>query len=307
LARYVQIPGMATWNRNVSMRALRAFCAAAERESFRLAADELYLTASAVSHQIKQLEEALGVTLFNRQPRSMRLTDAGRALLHDLGPVLEDLDTVIDRNGRRAGREPLKLSVQPLFASELLVPRLSAFLRANPDISISVETTDTESGSFGRNADVMIRLFASPPAASNHDRLFDIRLIAVGSPDFYDGVKVVAGRITSDFPLIVHDARPKAWKQWQGSSGIRVPRDATTIRLDSMLAVQQAAEQGLGAALMPVQLCGAAFASGKLAALFEHELQVEEAYYLISVSGDTESSSISTFRDWVLREFAHER
>jgi LysR family glycine cleavage system transcriptional activator len=298
---------MATWNRNVSMRALRAFCAAAEHESFRLAANELYLTASAVSHQIKQLEEALGITLFSRQPRSMCLTEAGRALLHDLGPILDDLDAVIERNSRRAGRAPMRLSVQPLFASELLVPRLSDFLRANPDISISVETTDSEIGSFDRSVDVTIRLFASPPDTVHHDRLFDIRLIAVGSNEFYDSVKLVAGRITSDFPLIVHDARPKAWKQWQASSGIRVPRDAATIRLDSMLAVQQAAEQGLGAALMPVQLCGEKFASGRLAALFEHELQVDEAYYLICDSDETDTSSIGTFRNWVLQEFGRER
>ena len=205
---------MATWNRNVSMRALRAFCAAAELESFRLAADEMYLTASAVSHQIKQLEEALGITLFARHPRALRLTEAGRALLHDLGPILDDLDIVIERNTRRAGRAPLKLSVQPLFASQLLVPQLSNFLRANADISISVETTDSETGSFDRNADVAIRLFATPPNHANCDRLFDIRLIAVGSPDFYDSIKVVSGRISSPFPLIVHEARPKAWKQW---------------------------------------------------------------------------------------------
>ena len=298
---------MATWNRNVSMRAMRAFCAAAEHESFRLAAEELHLTASAVSHQIKQLEEVLGVTLFMRQPRALRLTDAGRALLHDLSPILDDLDVVIERNSRRIGRAPLKLSVQPLFASELLVPRLADFLRANADISISVETGDADTGSFGRDVNVAIRLFASPPNHSNSDRLFDIRLIAVGSPEFYDSIRVVSGRIASEFPLIVHDARPRAWKQWQASSGIRVPRNAPTIQLDSMLSVQQAAEQGLGAALMPVQLCGERFASGKLAALFEHELQVDEAYYLISNGADAESSTVSTFREWVLREFALER
>jgi DNA-binding transcriptional LysR family regulator len=86
-----------------------------------------------------------------------------------------------------------------------------------------------------------------------------------------------------------------------------VPRDAATIRLDSMLAVQQAAEQGLGAALMPVQLCGEKFASGRLAALFEHELQVDEAYYLICDSDETDTSSIGTFRNWVLQEFGRER
>ena len=95
---------MAVWNRNVSMRALRAFYAAAQRGSFRAAAEDLFLTSSAVSHQIKQLERTLGTRLFLRQPRSLKLTDAGRALFDDLEPILEELDIVIERHGKQAGR-----------------------------------------------------------------------------------------------------------------------------------------------------------------------------------------------------------
>ena len=286
------------------MRALRAFCAAAEHASFRLAAEHLYLTASAVSHQIKQLEDTLGERLFIRQPRSLKLSDAGQALVSDLRPILEDLDDIVERHSQHAGRQELRLSVQPFFASELLVPRLSAFLDANACMSITVDTTDDESERYDRSADVSIRLFSSPPAKLISDRLFALRLLPVGAPAFYDRIKVVAGRITSDFPLIVHDARPKAWQQWQKSAGISLPRNAKTIRLNSMTSVARAAEQGLGAALMPAQLCNSWIESGALTPLFEHELESREAYYLTHDGNNSNADRIDTFRTWVLQEFA---
>lgn len=286
------------------MRALRAFCFAAEHQSFRLAADDMYLTASAVSHQIKQLEEALGIRLFARHPRSLDLTDAGRAFADDIKPVIEELDLVIDRHSSQSGPVELRLSVQPFFASELFVPRLSAFLDAYPSISITVDTTEDETRRHDPLYDAAIRLYSSPPADKTSDRLFALRLVPVGSPSFYDSIKVVAGRITSRFPLIVHESRPKAWQKWQKSSGIGLPRDAPTIRLNSMISVARAAEEGLGAALMPTQLCAAWIESGTLTPLFDHELESREAYYLTYLRNDSDTRHIDTFRTWVLQEFA---
>lgn len=286
------------------MRALRAFCAAAEHNSFRLAANDLYLTASAVSHQIKQLEDTLGRRLFIRQPRSLQLSEAGQALANDLRPILNDLDVAVDYHSGQAGRSELRLSVQPFFASELLVPRLSAFLDANPQMSITVDTTNDETKRYDRSADVSIRLFSSPPANLISDRLFGLRLLPVGAPAFYDSIRVVAGRITSDFPLIVHDLRPKAWQQWQRSAGISLPRHVKTIRVNSMTSVARAAEQGLGAALMPAQLCNPWIESGALTPLFEHELDSRESYYLTYDGNNSNADRIDTFRTWVLQEFA---
>ena len=297
---------MTTWNRKVSMLALRAFHAASKHQSFRSAADELFLTASAVSHQIKQLESAMGARLFDRGPRKLKLTEAGRAFADDLAPILEDLDLVIERNGRQAGQVNLRLSVQPFFASELLMPHLSGFLAEHPGFSITVDTTNGAYDWRDTSADVSIRLFSRPPAEAS-DLLFALRLVPVGSPSFYDRVKVVAGRIASDFPLIVHDARPKAWRQWQKSSGIRLPPNATTIRLNSMISVARAAEQGMGAALMPAQLCQAWFESGALVPIFDHELQSGDGYYLVCGRNDAAANHIETLRAWVLQKFAAER
>ena len=289
------------------MRALRAFCAAAEHQSFRIAAEELFLTASAVSHQIKQLETALGERLFDRQPRALKLTDAGRAFADDLAPILEDLDTIVERNSRKASQVSLRLSVQPFFASELLVPQLPGFLADNPDISISVDTNNDGSDKRDKSADVSIRLFSKPPTGVVSDLLFHLHLVPVGSPKFYDKVKVVSGRITSEFPLIVHDVRPKAWQQWQKSSGISLPRNPVTIRLNSMISVARAAEQGLGAALMPAQLCKAWFDSGALTPLFDHELRAGDGYYLIAESKQADTPHVRTLRKWALQKFGGDR
>jgi len=289
------------------MRALRAFCAAAHRESFRHAADDLFLTASAVSHQIKQLEDELGVQLFVRRPRGLRLTDAGRALVEDLDPVLEDLDTIVERNSRRSSATPLRLSVLPFFASELLLPRLSGFLAQHPDITVTVDTTDDDADTLDPSADISIRLLSSPPRGDGHDRLFPLRLAPVGAPAMYDDIRVVAGRIVSDPTLIVHNARPRAWHEWQRSSGIALPRHARTVRLDSMNAVARAAEQGIGAALMPVRMSRAWLESGTLVPLFDHELELREAYYLTGGSGASVPASVATLREWLLQEFADKR
>lgn len=295
---------MASWNRNVSMRALRAFCAAADRESFRVAAEDLFLTASAVSHQIRQLEGALGVQLFSRTPRSLRLTEPGRTLFDDLQPVLGELDEVIDRNSEKSDNVVLKLSVQPFFASELLVPKLSEFIAENADISITVDTTDAEADRHDKTADASIRLFSAPPTGLTCDRLFSLRLVPVGTPAFYDSIKVVAGRVRSDFPIVIHDSRPRAWQHWEKTSGIKLPRDPKVIRLNSMISVARAAEQGLGAALVPAQLCCTWIQSGALVPLFDKELESSEAYYLVCSGEDPDKHHMRTFRDWVLREFA---
>ncbi len=295
---------MASWNRNVSMRALRAFSAAAKRESFRLAADELFITSSAVSHQIKQLETALGVQLFLRQPRTLQLTDAGKALANDLDPVLEQLDLIVDRHAGSAGRKILRLSVQPFFASELLIPRLSEFFAENEDITVSVDTVDSSVGQLDKSADASIRLLRKDSSDDGKDLLFSLQLIPMGSPALYDSVRVVGGRITSNFPLIVHDARPKAWQQWQRSSGISLPRQPKTTRLNSMIAVARAAERSVGAALMPLKLCANWLETGLLVPLFDHELQSDEAYFFVHNESSGDDDSINRLRSWVLHNFA---
>ena len=295
---------MGTANRNISLRAMRAFCVAAERESFREAAELLFLTSSAVSHQIKHLETELGIKLFERTSRSLQLTADGNALYDDIYPLITEFDTVIGQHERVKRSRSLRISVQPFFASELFVPRLPEFVEQHPDIDISVDTSDQSLEKHPVTADVSIRIFKTPPDSLACDPLFPLRLIPAGTLDMYDTIRVTAGKITGQFPLVVHESRPKAWREWERSSRIKLPNHRNAIRMDSMIAVARAAERGLGAALIPRQLSDPWFESESLVQLFDHELLTDDTYSLVYRENDRDNEDIQAFRNWVLQNFA---
>lgn len=291
-------------NRNISLRAMRVFCVAAERESFRETAEILYLTSSAVSHQIKHLETELGIKLFERTARSLQLTADGNALYDDIYPLITEFDSVISQHKRAQQSRSLRISVQPFFASELFVPRLPEFVEQHSGIDISVDTSDQSLEKHPLTADVSIRIFKKPPDGLACDQLFPLRLIPAGTLDLYDTIEVTAGKITSRFPLVVHESRPKAWREWERSSRIKLPDHRNAIQLDSMIAVARAAERGLGAALIPRQLSDSWFASKSLVQLFDHEFLTDDTYYLVYREEDRGNEDIQAFRDWVLQNFA---
>ena len=298
---------MSTTNRNISLRAIRVFCVAAEHNSFREAAESLFLTSSAVSHQVKHLETELGIQLFRRTARSLQLTAEGEALHEDIAPLVSDFDQVVQRHTRARRIRSFRISVQPFFASELFVPRLAEFVAQHPDTDISVETSDETPERHPSTADVSIRIFRKPPDTLESDPLFPLRLVPAGTPSFYDQIKVKAGAIISEFPLIVHESRPKAWRQWERASRVRIPDHHNSIRLDSMIAVARAAERGMGAALVPKQLSGSWFAAGSLVPLFKHDLITRDAFFIVSKKESEHKQEIGLFRTWVLQNFAETR
>jgi len=296
---------MNTRSTRLSLRGLRTFCIAARYESFREAAEDLFITASAVSHQIKSLEKELGQELFERSSRSLRLTEAGRSMFEEACPLMSQLDDVVARYRRSAKRKSLRISVQPFFASELFVPKLHEFTEKHPDLDLRVDTSDETSQKLAANADVGIRLFRSPPADA--ERLFSLRLVPAGSPEFKAGIVLEEDRIVSKFPIIVHETRPTAWQQWARVTGIRLPAETNAIRLDSMIAVARAAQRGMGAALVPAALSDRWFESGSLVPIFDKELVSNDAYYLICRQDGENREDIRVLRDWVLQNFNERR
>lgn len=288
----------------LSLRELRTFCIVAERLSFREAAEQMFVTASAVSHQIKNLETEFGKKLFERGTRTISLTFDGELLYKDVVPLMRELEAVSKRHRAPASRSTLRISVQPFFASELFVPKLQKFRELHPDIDIAVDTSDESTEKHPATADASIRVFRAPPEDFVHAKLFPLRLVPAGSMEFYDSVKVRAGRIVSEFPVVVHESRSRAWHEWERASGIRLPRNLSVVTLDSMIAVATAAERGLGAALVPVQLSDARFRSGQLVPLFEHELETSDTYYFVYRKESGSDENIQRLQDWVLKEFA---
>ncbi len=288
----------------VSLRGLRTFCIAARHESFRTAGELLFITPSAVSHQIKSLEQELGVQLFERSSRELKLTDVGQSLYEEVDPLIEQLNAIAASYKQSGGRSSIRISVQPFFASEFFVPRLSEFTAAHPDIDIQIGTSDESSEKHPADADMSIRLFKKPPSDMPSNLLFPLRMVPAGSPDFKKDLKVSKKKIVSEFPLIVHETRPKAWKRWAKSSGIGLPEDSKVTRLDSMIAVVRAAERGIGAAMVPVPIADLWFKQGSIVKLFKQELVADVSYYLVCREDRADDESVALLRDWILEKFA---
>ena len=287
-----------------SLRGLRTFCVAAKHQSFRTAGEKLFITASAVSHQIKNLEEELGEPLFERSSRELRLTEKGRSLYEEISPLIKQLDDVAASYKKGGRRSSIRISVQPFFASEFFVPRLSEFTAKHPEIDIQVGTSDESSEKHPPDADLSIRLFRSPPSDMPSKLLFPQQLAPAGSPDFKKAMTVRNKKIVGEFPIIVHEPRPKAWAQWSIASGIQLPENGKVIRLDSMIAVVRAAERGIGAALVPVLPGDLWFKQGSIVRLFNKDLVADDGYYLVCRADRTGDESVSLLCDWILHEFA---
>ena len=288
----------------ISLRGLRTFCIAARYESFRTAGNELFITASAVSYQIKSLEEELGEPLFDRTSRELTLTETGRSLYDDVSPLTEQIDAVVARYKKGATSSSIRISVQPFFASEYFVPRLSEFTALHPDIDIQVGSSDESAEKHPSDSDLSIRLFRSPPADMPSQLLFPLRLVPGGSPEFKKRLVVRKKKIVSDFPIIVHETLPKAWSNWSRASGIQLPDNVKVTRLDSMIAVLRAAQRGIGAALVPVPMGDLWFSEGSIVKLFTKELEADVSYYLVWTEDRADDVSVKRLRDWILHTFA---
>src|SRR6056297_553703 len=294
-------------NARLSIRGLRTFCIAARYKSFRSAGDALFITASAVSHQIKNLEEALGGQLFDRTSRELKLSELGHAFYEDVNPLIEQLDGVVTKYKKGLAQSSIRISVQPFFASELFIPRLQEFTAANPEIDIQVGTSDETAEKHPSDADLSIRLFRKPPADMQADLLFPLRMVPAGSPDFKRGLSVRDGKIRSEFPIIMHETYPRAWQQWEQKSGIQLPSGSKATRLDSMIAVVRAAQRGIGAALVPIPMGNLWFEEGSVVRLFDEELVADVSYYLVCSAGRIHDQGVARFRDWILQNFADDR
>ena len=285
------------------LKNLRAFCAAARHRSFKFAADELCVTPSAVSHQMKELETALGTRLFERKTRALELTTAAHHLLDEVEPLLDALDRSLAQLARRNGRQTLRVRLPALFASELFIPRLAAFCGANPQIDVQLDTRDPRPAAHLPPADVSIVLADAAPAGMKSVRLFSSPLVAVCAREHAARVAQLGRDLFGTLALIVDRTRPFAWDSWADEVGLETPEPKQVIEFDTMSAVVRAAERGLGIALVPAVLCDSWMRSGALVRVFGVQLNTADSYYLVSRPKDAEKPQVRALTRWALTEY----
>lgn len=286
-----------------SLKFLKTFQLAAARLSFKAAAEELCITPSAVSHQIKTLEEQLGVSLFDRGPHSLSLTDAGRNYLQHMDAVFSRLESVTEQLRARYGRAVVRLHIPPFFATEMLLPRLPSFLQARPETDIHINTVTAALQSHPPDADVSIVVDAAPEAGLAYHKLFSQTFVPACAPSLLTRTPLRAIEDLNEHTLITHEARRDGWHRWAERLGFEL-RPKNLVRFDTMHTSAQAAEHGIGVALLSSRLVNERCKQGRLVKLFDAELQTGESYFLILRPEDAQRPDIQAFTRWILEEFS---
>jgi LysR family transcriptional regulator, glycine cleavage system transcriptional activator len=285
-----------------SLKFLKTFQVAAVRLSFKAAAEELFITPSAVSHQIKALEEQLGVALFERGPHSLTLTEAGTHYLQHMESVFSRLESVTEQLKVRYGRGVVRLHMPPFFATELLLPKLPSLLEAQPDTDIHINTAMVPLQPHPADADVSIVVNAAPESGLDCHKLFSQAFVPACAPAILMRSPINTVEDLNEHTLIVHEARRDGWERWAQSLGKHL-RPKKIVRFDTMYTAAQAAEHGVGVALVSSRLGNERFAQGTLVRLFDTELETGESYFLLLRREDADRPDIRALTQWLLNEF----
>lgn len=288
-----------TMRRLPSMQTLRAFEAAARFESYSAAAHELNVTHGAISHRIRELETQLGVTLFHRSGRSMTPTREAVTLFAQVRESLGMLQRVFPEVGRSTpGR--LVVSVHPSLATRWLVPRIGAFLRLAPDLSVEMRSVADLGDFMSHGVDVAIRYGTGTWANATGERIAGEVLFPVCTPGYRDAHRIRTPGDLRRCTLLRHAWQP--WQPWLRAARLRLKEPVGRLTVSDTAMVLEAAAAGEGIALARGLFVADDLARGRLVRLFDISVEDSFAYYLTWHLGAPLSPAGASFRDWLRSE-----
>jgi DNA-binding transcriptional LysR family regulator len=291
------------------MDLLAGFEAAARHLSFTKAGVELFLTQSAVSRQIKELESELGVALFQRRHRALVLTEAGKEFYAAAAQVLTTMRSATDRLRAQVGKKALSVTTTHSFAALWLIPRLAGFTRTHPGVDVRI-TAETRVQDLERDGlDVAIRHGPASLAGSHAMRLFGERVFPVCSPDLLKNKPLEKPSDLARHVLLQYDD-PDArhpwlhWKTWLEVAGIAELRPAGTLSFSGYEQIIPAAIAGHGVALGRSPLVKDLLASGDLVAPLQGSADPARAYFVIVSRNAAARPEVAGFVAWLKQEAA---
>lgn len=289
--------------RSVWLSALGAFESAARHQNFARAAEELHLTASAVSHHVRKLEARLGVALFQRHARGVGLTPEGRLLADAAASALSDIDSVFAALGPMRTIARVRIATLHSFAYTWLIPRLARFTRAHPDIRLSFDTgiALTRFDEGGPDLGIRHGLGHWPGLTSLH--LLDEHLFPVTGPATPGRDAVRNAADIAKLPLLADLAR-QGWLDWFRAAGVRRVRLGAMHTFSDTTDALNAAACGLGAALARSHIAAPYLADGRLVQLPGPALKARFGYHVIYPSHRRLSAPAAAFVDWLRQEAA---
>ena len=289
-----------------NLRWLYTFCAVARVLNYKRAAEELFLTPSAISHQISELELQLGAKLFQRTTRSMVLTSEGLRLYQKILPHLQEIDLATQEVSGPKAKQHLHVQLPEFFASELLMPAIPEFASNNKNIELQIEGAEINE-TKNPKADVTILLNQNKPKAKITFPLFPIRYVPACSEAFLAANNSDTEQpieIVNKSTLITHSSRPTLWSRWKDYANLKMLQPDKVIYVDSMFALARAAESGVGIALVPLPISQAWLKNNILVTLHHKQLLTED-FYWISINDDTvQTKAAKIFVDWLVEKFS---
>lgn len=286
-----------------SLNGLRAFEAAARHLSFTNAATELNVTQTAISHQIRRLEEELGVRLFVRQNRALVLTPEATEYLPGVRTAFNDLRFATDRLLRKDNENVLTVSTLASLAAKWLLPRLPAFQEAHPGIDVRITTSTALVDFKTGDVDAAIRYGRGHWPGLRADWLMADELFPVCSPALITGSKPL--RCPEDLAeqTLLHTSAGynDDWRLWLTAAGL--PANISKrpgLTFDLILVTVQAAIDGLGVAMGRTSYVEADIAKGRLVVPFKIALPADAGFYLVSPEARADSPKLSAYRKWLV-------
>jgi LysR family transcriptional regulator, glycine cleavage system transcriptional activator len=286
-----------------SLNGLRAFEAAARHLSFTNAASELNVTQTAISHQIRRLEQELGIRLFIRQNRALALTPEARDYLPGVRAAFNDLRLATDRLLRKDGDHVLTVSTLASLAAKWLLPRLSAFQEAHPDIDVHITTSTALVDFRTGDVDAAIRYGRGHWPGLRADWLMADELFPVCSPALLAGNRPLRTPEDLRDHVLLHtsNANSDDWRLWLTAAGL--PTNLSThpgVTFDLIFMTVQAAIDGIGVAMGRTSYVEADIAKGRLLVPFKITLPADAGFYLVSPEAGADSPKLRAFRQWLI-------
>ncbi|MFA7269216.1 MAG: transcriptional regulator GcvA [Sterolibacterium sp.] len=302
------------------LNALRAFESAARHLSFRKAAEELHVTPAAISHQIKLLEDQLGIQLFRRLTRAVELTEVGSSFLPKLSEAFETMVQAVNKVRTHEKTAVISVNVPPSFASKWLMPRLHRFVTAHPDIDIriiaSMRLVDEHQQDLGSpdehyragDFDIDIHFGSGNYPGCRVNKLFTVSYTPLCSPSLLEGLRPLKKPSDLRYHLLLHDDIPEAsvrrpnWAKWLQAAGVDNVDSSRGPHFNHPILGLEAAVDGMGVVLGTKEMAAYDLAAGRLVAPFDLVLETDTAYYLVVSESVADYPKVKVFREWLLKE-----
>lgn len=291
---------MADFRRLPNLAALRAFEAAARHGNFSRAAEEIHVTHGAISHQVRALEEELGVALFARHGKRISVTPDGERFAETLRRALGEIATAAE--ALRAGAQDNKLTITalPSFAARWLSPRIGRFIEQHPGLEVMLQSSSTLTDFRRESVDLGIRFGLGKYPGLHTEKIMDDHYYPVASPRYNGGRLPATPAELANSTLLRCEMEP--WTPWFRAAGLKAMEPAGGLVFQDSSMLVRAAAEGHGIALARHAIAMTEIASGELVRLFDISIRCHDSYFLVCPPQSLHKPQVNAFRAWLLKE-----